>query len=103
MDGEASWPINQPPTHKPPGFGLALPGIYAVWLFAVVALYPTSRWFADLKQRRREWWWSICRRPVSSDCDRRHRLRSVLVSDHENPRSVKQRRRPACRTAFIDV
>jgi uncharacterized membrane protein len=58
MVGEASWLINQPPTHKPPGFGLALPGIYAVWLFAVVALYPASRWFADLKQRRREWWWS---------------------------------------------
>jgi len=48
MDGEASWLINQPPTHKPPGFGLALPGIYAVWLFAVVALYPRS-----VKQRRR--------------------------------------------------
>ena len=46
------------PPQKPAGYGLGLPGIYAVWLLVVVALYPLCRWFAALKQRRREWWWS---------------------------------------------
>jgi uncharacterized membrane protein len=44
--------------HKPAGYGLSLPGIYAVWLAVVVALYPLCRWFAGVKRRRREWWWS---------------------------------------------
>ena len=43
---------------KPPGYGLSLLGNYAVWLLVVVSLYPLCRWFAALKQRRREWWWS---------------------------------------------
>ena len=44
--------------HKPAGYGLALAGIYAVWLSVVVALYPLCRWFAGVKRRRSEWWWS---------------------------------------------
>jgi len=24
----------------------------------VVALYPLCRWFAGIKRRRTEWWWS---------------------------------------------
>ena len=44
--------------HKPAGYGLGLTGIYAVWLAVVVALYPACRWFASIKQRRTEWWWS---------------------------------------------
>jgi len=43
---------------KPPGYGLGLAGIYAVWLAMVVLLYPACRWFAALKRRRIEWWWS---------------------------------------------
>jgi uncharacterized membrane protein len=43
---------------KPPGYGLGLPGIYAIWLGVVVALYPLCRWFAGIKRRRAEWWWS---------------------------------------------
>jgi uncharacterized membrane protein len=43
---------------RPPGYGLPLLGNYAVWLLVVVSLYPLCRWFAALKQRRREWWWS---------------------------------------------
>jgi uncharacterized membrane protein len=45
-------------TQKPPGYGLGLTGIYAVWLGVVVALYPLCRWFAGIKRRRTEWWWS---------------------------------------------
>ena len=43
---------------KPAGYGLGLPGIYVMWLVAVILLYPLCRWFASLKQRRSEWWWS---------------------------------------------
>jgi uncharacterized membrane protein len=43
---------------KPPGYGLGLAGIYAIWLGVVVALYPLCRWFAGIKLRRTEWWWS---------------------------------------------
>jgi hypothetical protein len=42
----------------PPDFGYDLWVVYVVWALVVVALYPVCRWFADLKQRRRGWWWS---------------------------------------------
>jgi uncharacterized membrane protein len=38
--------------------GLGLPGVYVVWLFALILLYPLCRWFAQLKQSRTEPWWS---------------------------------------------
>jgi uncharacterized membrane protein len=56
--GHAEWLLGQFPPQKPQGYGLPLPGLYAVWLLVVVALYPLCRWFAALKQRRREWWLS---------------------------------------------
>jgi uncharacterized membrane protein len=43
---------------KPAGYGLGLAGIYAVWLAVVILLYPLCRWFAAIKRRRIEWWWS---------------------------------------------
>jgi uncharacterized membrane protein len=55
--GDVSWLFGGA-GHKPAGYGLGLPGIYAVWLAVVIALYPPCRWFAAIKQRRREWWWS---------------------------------------------
>lgn len=54
--GDVSGLIGVP--HKPAGYGLSLPAIYAVWLAVVVALYPLCRWFAGVKRRRTEWWWS---------------------------------------------
>jgi uncharacterized membrane protein len=54
MLGNVSWTSSQ----EPPGYGLNLFGVYAVWLCVVVALYPACDWFAQLKQRRSEWWWS---------------------------------------------
>jgi uncharacterized membrane protein len=42
----------------PKGYGLGLPGVYAVWLLVVVLLYPLCRWVAAIKQRRRDWWLS---------------------------------------------
>jgi uncharacterized membrane protein len=40
------------------GHGLALAGIYAVWLATVILLYPLCAWYAAIKRRRTEWWWS---------------------------------------------
>ncbi|HEY7230574.1 MAG TPA: heparan-alpha-glucosaminide N-acetyltransferase domain-containing protein [Pseudolabrys sp.] len=55
--GDIGW-LFGPPGHKPAAYGLPLAGIYAVWLMVVVALYPLCRWFAGIKNRRTEWWWS---------------------------------------------
>jgi hypothetical protein len=57
--GDAGWLFGgMPPLAKPDGYGISLPAVYAVWVAIVAALYPPSRWFARLKQRRREWWLS---------------------------------------------
>ena len=38
------------------GFNLAV--VYASWLAGVVLVYPLCKWFAGVKQRRRDWWLS---------------------------------------------
>jgi hypothetical protein len=45
-------------TYKADGHGLGLAGIYTVWLAVVILLWPLSAWFAAIKRRRIEWWWS---------------------------------------------
>lgn len=46
----------------PPGpAGSAMLGLgatYLAWLVAIVLLYPACRWYAEVKQRRRDWWLS---------------------------------------------
>ncbi len=42
----------------PKGYGLSLPGVYLVWAFVVVSLYPFCAWVAEVKARRRDWWLS---------------------------------------------
>ena len=42
----------------PPNYGYSLPVVYAVYIVVVVMLYPVCRWYADLKQRRHDWWLS---------------------------------------------
>jgi uncharacterized membrane protein len=59
--GEVHWMFESPdpgsyPITPPPGWGLPLPGIYAVWIGVVLAMYPLCRWLADVKERRRDWW-----------------------------------------------
>src|SRR5262249_44221730 len=56
--GQASWLLGSFPPVRPPGYGLGRVGIYAMWAAVVVSLYPLCRWFAALKRRRSEWWWS---------------------------------------------
>jgi uncharacterized membrane protein len=42
----------------PKGFGVGLPGVYAIWLLVVLMLYPFCRSVAAVKSRRRDWWLS---------------------------------------------
>lgn len=41
---------------NPPGFGVGLAAVYALWAATVAALYPACAWFAGVKARRRDWW-----------------------------------------------
>ena len=61
--GGAHWMFESPglgqfPVTRPPGWGYSLPVIYLVWASVVMALYPLCRWFAALKQRRGDPWFS---------------------------------------------
>jgi uncharacterized membrane protein len=61
--GTAHWMFESPnlgqyPYTAPPGWGWPLPVVYAIWMLVVVTLYPACRWFASVKQRRREPWLS---------------------------------------------
>lgn len=42
----------------PANYGYDLWVVFAVWVAAIAMLYPLCRWFADVKQRRRDWWLS---------------------------------------------
>lgn len=42
----------------PPGLGFRLGVVYACWIAGVLLLYPLCKWFARVKQRRRDWWLS---------------------------------------------
>jgi uncharacterized membrane protein len=61
--GAVHWMFESPdlghyPFSPPPGWGFSLPIVYAVWAFVVLAMYPLCRWFAAVKQRRRDPWLS---------------------------------------------
>lgn len=61
--GHIYWMFESPdirafPFAMPPGWGYSLPFIYLVWAIVVVALYPLCRWFAGVKQRRKDVWLS---------------------------------------------
>lgn len=42
----------------PADFGVGLAGAYVAWALLIAALYPLCRWFAGVKSRRGEWWFS---------------------------------------------
>jgi len=50
----ANLPMGAPDV--PDGYAWSLGLLYLVWAIAVVLLYFPSRWYADLKARRQDWW-----------------------------------------------
>lgn len=42
----------------PPNAGFSLVVVYLCWIAGVLLLYPLCKWFAGVKQRRRDWWLS---------------------------------------------
>lgn len=37
-------------------WGLPLWGVYIIWISVLLLVYPLSRWFEGIKQRRNDWW-----------------------------------------------
>ncbi len=58
--GDASWLFGAPLPHSPEGlsYGSELIPTYIAWILVVIALYYPSRWFSQLKARRKDWWLS---------------------------------------------
>jgi uncharacterized membrane protein len=61
--GSGHWMFESPdlanyPFTAPPDWGYSLPLVCLVWVFVVVAMFPLCRWYAELKQGRREAWLS---------------------------------------------
>jgi len=61
--GSAPWmftglPNSWPGTELPPFYGYGLGTVYLVWLLVLLILYPLCKWFAGVKQRRRDAWLS---------------------------------------------
>jgi uncharacterized membrane protein len=42
----------------PDNYGYGLGMVYVMWVVVLLLLYFPCRWFADLKQRKRDWWLS---------------------------------------------
>ena len=61
--GHAEWLYQGPgifwsetlPGH-PPGYGLGLGWVVAIWLLVLVLLWPICRWYGEYKQTH-SWWW----------------------------------------------
>jgi len=41
----------------PQDYGFSLPVVYLIWIAVVAISYPICRWYANLKNRRRDLWW----------------------------------------------
>lgn len=50
--------ITDPSRLMEAGWGFSLWGVYLAWAAVLIILYPLSRWFEDVKGRRRDWWLS---------------------------------------------
>jgi uncharacterized membrane protein len=56
--GLLEYPLFFPAGQLPAGYGFRLPVVYAIWAASLVPLYLACRWFARVKQGRRDWWLS---------------------------------------------
>ena len=58
--GDASWLYGAPLKESPEGlsYGSELLPTYMAWVLVVIMLWYPSKWFAELKQRRKDWWLS---------------------------------------------
>jgi len=43
---------------RPASLGFGLPGVYAIWLFVVIVLYPLCKMYDRYKSTHRQWWLS---------------------------------------------
>jgi uncharacterized membrane protein len=53
-----SGPWDVKPSEIPDSYGVSLPMVYLIWIGVVMILYLPCRWFAAVKQRRRDVWLS---------------------------------------------
>ena len=51
-------PIDLSSGTPPQGTGFNLGVVYLAWIIGVLITYPLCKWFAGVKQRRRDWWLS---------------------------------------------
>jgi uncharacterized membrane protein len=51
-------PVNPQLKIFPQGYGYDLWAVYVIWIGIVVIIYPLCLWFANIKQRRHDWWLS---------------------------------------------
>lgn len=58
--GDASWLYGAPVAHSPQSlsYGYELLPTFAGWIVVILVLYYPSKWFANLKKRRKDWWLS---------------------------------------------
>lgn len=58
--GDASWLFGAPISNSPEGYsyGSELLPTYIAWIVVVIALYYPTKWFAELKTRKKDWWLS---------------------------------------------
>lgn len=58
--GESSWLFGSPIKHSPEAFSYSfeLLPTYLAWIAVLLLLYYPAKWFAQLKQRRKDWWLS---------------------------------------------
>ncbi|HSZ85974.1 MAG TPA: heparan-alpha-glucosaminide N-acetyltransferase domain-containing protein [Puia sp.] len=51
-------PEQSPFLFRPDNFGFSLWGVYAVWLFIIIVLYPLCKKYGEYKKTHHQWWLS---------------------------------------------
>jgi hypothetical protein len=58
--GDAHWLFGAPISNSPEeySYGSQLLPTYLAWITVVIVMYYPTKWFAQLKTRRKDWWLS---------------------------------------------